>query len=239
MLRTRFLKTIAIAILVAYPGRALAQGLKSDVSARSDGHVLLTVTNHSGSAVTAMVAVGTRTLLATGATVRSVRFFDSILSPLRSRSLLPEQEHTFVFFGPRPAPDQITRKAELKAAIFADGSTWGDLTWVDTLLLRRSSALRYNTKILEMVERAVSAGASGDDLRQQLSDTEKTDLAAAQTVAEKQMVEVAYQNTLLLLQDPARADGSVIPPAESGAHARSQLSLRISALSKSKPTLAR
>src|SRR5579859_1699925 len=102
-----------------------------------------------------------------------------------------------MFFGPNPPPDKLRREVQLKAAIFADGTTWGEPEWVTTLLLRRSSAYQYNTKVLKTIEQASSAGISHEELTQELGQLQKDDFATAKTTVEKQMIEVAYEEALL------------------------------------------
>lgn len=236
-----FAEVLALLAMSAYFATAAfahQQPLESSIAARSDGRVLLTVTNNSRAPVTAMVAIGTRTITATGATDKSVRFFDSVLSPFGPKNVLPTRSYTFTFFGPQPPPNIITRDVQLKAAIFADGSSWGESSWVRTLLLRRSSALRYNREVLKLVEQAGSAGTPTYELEQELASMEETQVTAAQTVAERQMAQVACEDALLMLRSTVRADRAASDTDDAAARvrSRSRLMLRINSLSSSRPT---
>src|SRR5437879_13617837 len=148
--------TGAVVYHLAFAARL--QEIGTNIEMLSDGHVRLNVINTTNLPISALAAVGTRTLLAKPATDRSVRFFDSVLNPFGPRELGPGKTYTFNFFGPNPPPDQLKRDVQLRAAIFADGSTWGDQEWITTLLLRRSSAHLYNAKILKTIEQTTSAG---------------------------------------------------------------------------------
>ncbi|PYU47722.1 MAG: hypothetical protein DMG54_00285 [Acidobacteria bacterium] len=145
---------------------ARLQEIGTNIEMLSDGHVRLNVINTTNLPISALAAVGTRTLLAKPATDRSVRFFDSVLNPFGPKELAPGKNYTFNFFGPNPPPDQLKRDVQLKAAIFADGSTWGDPEWVSTLLLRRASAYHYDSKVLKNIEQANSVGIPMRELTQ-------------------------------------------------------------------------
>ena len=212
--------------------------LSTNIEALTDGHVQLSVVNTSNLPITALAAVGTRTLLAKPATDRSVRFFDSVLNPFGPRELGPGKTYTFNFFGPNPPPDQLKRDVQLRAAIFADGSTWGDQEWITTLLLRRSSAHLYNAKILKTIEQTTSAGIPLQQLIQKLSALQKDDFDAAKTTAEKQMVQAAYEEALILLQSRTRANGDTASLPEATGQTRSRLFLRVTRLEASKPPIA-
>ena len=230
--------TIVIAVILVHKAVAARQHeLSTSVDMLVDGHVRLSVLNTSGSPITAIAAIGTRTVLEKPITVRSVRFFDSVVNPFGPKEIVPGKTYSFMFFGPNPPPDKLRREVQLEAAIFADGSTWGEPEWVTTLLLRRSSAYQYNTKVLKTIEQASSAGISHEELAQELGRLQKDDFATAKTTVEKQMIEVAYEEALLLLQDTARADGNDVPLQETITHARSRLLFRINRLEASKPNL--
>ncbi|PYU50974.1 MAG: hypothetical protein DMG53_02300 [Acidobacteria bacterium] len=145
---------------------ARLQEIGTNIEMLSDGHVRLNVINTTNLPISALAAVGTRTLLAKPATDRSVRFFDSVLNPFGPKELAPGKNYTFNFFG------------------------------------------------------------------------EKDDFTAAKTAAEKQMVEVAYEEALFLLQDGKRAHGNNAPLPEATGQARGRLLLRVNRLQVSKPPLA-
>lgn len=170
---------LSVAILATAAVRhanTLVQGqIEVATEALSDGHVHLTASNQSRAAITALVAIGTRTHLPDRVTVRSVRFFDSVLSLTGSRGIAHGQSYTFNFFGPNPPPDQLERDVQLKAAIFADGSTWGDPKWVSTLQLRRSSARRYSSEALQAIEALGSVGVTQESLRERIQELRAQD----------------------------------------------------------------
>ena len=227
------------ATVVLMRGRVAAgqegQRISPNIETRPDGHVRLNVLNSSGSPITAIAAVGIRTLVAKPITVRSVRFFDSILNPYGPKEIMPDETYAFTFFGPNPPPDQITWDVQIKAAIFADGSTWGDPNWITILLLRRSSALKYDGEAMRAMEAASLGGSTRKDLVQQLTQRRSVEIKAAGTTAEKQMADATFSNALLALQDSRRIDGGDIPLSESIAHARSRLLADTIRLQASKP----
>lgn len=241
-MRKRFLGAALLIIIptaLILARRALgekAQGPSSTIETQSNGSIRLNITNTATVPITALAAVGTRTFVANGRTGRSVRLFDSVLNPFSRKEILPGQTYSFSFFGPNPPENQLKRDVEFKAAIFADGSTWGDPEWVNTLLLRRSSAYRYNAEALQLLEHA-PATVSAQALTQQLAQLEQSELTAAKTVAEKQMVEVAFEEPIAVLANSMRSEKSSAPVREPLAQARSQLYLRNTRLMASKPVV--
>lgn len=228
--------TFVAAAVGAQQGREQSAPATS-IQELANGRVHFDVTNSADVPITALVAIGTRTLIANGATDRSIRFFDSVIMQRVPKQIAPGATYTFNFFGPRPTPDKIKRDVQLKAAIFADGSNWGDSKWIETLLLRRSTLLRYSTKILDLIEGANLAEISRDNLVQELEQTSNRDFAAAGTTAEKQMVERAYQDAIISLQNDDRENQDA-PLSTISARARSKLSSRLARLKSSKPALA-
>jgi hypothetical protein len=214
---------------------ARGPAVNPNVQAMADGHVHLGVLNSSGAPISALAAIGTRTLQSDGRTVKSVRFFDSVLSPFSSKQIMPGESYTFIFFGPNPPPSQIKRDVELKAAIFTDGSTWGDREWVKILQLRRSSALRYNNRALKAIEDSTLAGTTLEDLSQGLTQLQADEMKAASTTAEKQMADFAFSEALLTLGETTTDSGPPAPLGESTGRARSKLLLRINRLQAAKP----
>lgn len=224
-------------ILSAAPAHSATPAVAWVTQATSDGHVLLTVTNEAASPITALAAVGSRTLLASGATDRSVRFFDSALNPFGPKSIPPGGTYTFTFFGPRPAPRTITRSVELDAAVFQDGSSWGDSEWVNKLLLRRSSAYNYSLKVLHQLQDASSTGSSRQMLEQALVEGERSDFASAGTIEEKQMVQAAYEDTLLIVRNTTGNQGNADASTDMISRARARLLLRTRQLFNSRPAI--
>lgn len=209
--------------------------VSSSTETRPDGHIVLSVLNNSNSPITAVAAVGTRTVLGNSTTDTSVRFFDSVLNPFGPKEVMEGHTYAFDFFGPNPPPDQLRRGVEIKAVLFADGLSWGDPKWVDTLLLRRSSALKYNEEALQAIEAASAGGSTRGELASLLGRLRSQEVNTAQTIPEKQAADVAFAEAVLMLRDTTEADGTEVPLAESIAHARSRLLLRIDRLKAAKP----
>jgi len=240
ILETSLLLMVAVGLgLVRGTASAGAPEITSNVETLPDGHVRLTAVNSSPLPITALAAVGTRTLIAKPVTVRSIRFFDSVLNPFGPREIMPNGRYSFSFSGTNPPADKIKQDIQLKAAIFADGSTWGEPEWISTLVLRRSAALKYNSEALQVIEAASSNGSTREELIGQLTQLQTEEKKAAGTAAQKQMAQFSFAEALLGLQDSTRADGGEVPLSESIGRGRSRLELRISLLiaSKNSPTV--
>lgn len=229
---------VSAAIVVGHRARAEKQPqVTSSIVELPDGHLRLSVLNSSGVPITALVALGTRKHLEKGTAVGSVRFFDSALDPFGRREINPGQTYIFTFFGPNPPPEQLKRDLELKAAIFADGTSWGDSQWVNTLLVRRSAAHRYNSEALQALETANSQGASLQRATGDLTQLRDSEFAAAKTTAEKQMAHFTFSEAMLFFNDATAPDGTAASVSESIARARSQLLIRVNRLKASKPNI--
>lgn len=159
---------------------------------RPNGRLEVQVTNESHVPVTALLAVGTRTLRDTNRTDRSTRFFDVGLEPAGD-PLGSGKSFTFRFFGPQPPPESLAvRSAELKAAIFADGSTWGDADSVQILLNRRRVAYECDADALKAAMDAKMQQSSSGALLNRLDELQNQHFSKAKSVAEKQMVEITF-----------------------------------------------
>lgn len=194
------------------------------------GYMRIEITNTSKTSITALAIVGIRTWQAQGISVRSVRFFDSVLNPYGHPQIAAGESYDFDVFGPNPPPEQLTRAVNLEAALFADGSTWGDPEWVAALVDRRSSALKYNNEALNAVDAAVMAGSSEEDLSQRLRQLRSDEMHAASSTAERQMADISFDEPLFELQDAERAAGAVPSLSETFAGVRARLQFRISRL---------
>ena len=234
-----FRKAVLIAFLSALPLVAVAlqmrrpstQEIGVATESLPDGHVRLTVLNQSNIPITALAAIGTRTRLKDATRVKSVRFFDSVLNPFGPKDLVQNQSYTFVFFGPNPPPSEIERDVRLLAAVFADGSSWGDTDWISVLNQRRGWAKRYNSEALQLVESANSESDTREDLIGRIEQLRSAETKAAGSVAERQMADFSFEEPLTALREINRADGQTVPLSESIALARNRLFVRIEKLS--------
>jgi len=203
----RLAAAITSILLLCICTDVLAQGtpLRYEATALPDGHVKLSVVNQSNSPVTALAVVGVRSLLGSNQVDRSVRFFDSLLDPFGPAELATGQSYTFVLFGPNPPLDKLrTRTATLEAALFADGSAWGDPKWIETLKQRREVARVSAQAALSVLIQAKTDGASPAQVLQRLNASQSAQLRELHTTAERQMVELTLSETKQLIEHSAQ-----------------------------------
>jgi hypothetical protein len=141
--------------------------IRASTETLPDGHVLIHVTNLSPHAITAVAVVGKRVFNAS-LTDTSARFFDCVLSPQRRGPLVLGESADFNFFGPHPPPEQTTRSVEVKAVLFDNGESWGNLEWVSKLLNRRTYVHAQVLNVLGEIAEMTTANASRADVMQRL-----------------------------------------------------------------------
>lgn len=208
-----------------------------------DGDYVVRVENLSPSAMTAGVVVATATLPDGHVLDRPVRDFDSVLFAPVQRSVGRDEVYTFVVWGPggfRRAdgtPVAVQRQAELKAAIFEDGTTWGDPTWIARLLGSRAEDLRFTEWLLREAKNARSSNVPANDLIASAKAEKLRRSAAAPAMLEKINLDILYRNLSLNLQNCLR--GSSMPDKNDRCLGQSIMWLmaRQGRLSRSRPPL--
>lgn len=206
--------------------------------------IRLDIINHSSTPFTALVAEGILTLPGDRRSIHSVRFFDSSLKPEDNTNGAGSQQF-FVFFGPStPATSHALRTVGLKAAIFADGSTWGDIKWVSMLLQRRQEALKFEQNCLDILMKAKLEAQNEQILIHSLTDAENRYSESASDVSGKQLAGLIFDEAKFLVErDTARSQTQVsfigISHNKAGTDlAIQRMLLRIRALDEAKPAVA-
>lgn len=198
-LRTRTrncLEFMLVFALVPAPWAAAQQSQNSPVRTSSEllenGQLLLKVENRSRLPITALAAVGTRTPdTAGGHPGTSVRYFDSVLNTDMFKQLDPYQTYTFRFFGAKPAG--VKKEATLKAALFSDGTSYGDTEWVNRLIAMRKSVLANLQDAIQMLKSAQSSGQTKEQLLEDSEARRRVKVAAAQSTEEKLASDIYHE----------------------------------------------
>jgi hypothetical protein len=223
--------------------------INARISAFPDGALEIEATNNSRSSITALIAVGKRHFTQPERKIQSVRVFDSVLNPFGTPALLFGQKHVFRMFGPiQETAASNTREAELKAAIFSDGSTWGDERWINILLLRRRVAYKCESDALQVLTDAKLHSWGPDTILAKLTTTQGRHMAEARSVAEKQMTDAIFTETNMLVQHSIKKMQLAGMEAAIGSHMNSskytesaveRLLMRLRGLEDSKPDAAK
>jgi hypothetical protein len=143
-----------------------------------DGKRKFLITNHSLSPVTAYII--------TGEHVRGqqITYKDSVINapvlpPLKPgesrmvndlpdlRPLMPGETRTETIGGVMRGGVMTWNEEQLRAALFKDGTTFGDDGWVQLIVAIRRGYYNNLVIAIGMLEEAQQAGATGDDLKQQ------------------------------------------------------------------------
>lgn len=129
------------------------------------GRVQLAITNSSAVPVTAF-AIYIEWALPGGPKGHSVRIVDSVINHPRDREIMPGDTQRFVF-GPATrmgssavSPPRVT----FEAAIFANGSTFGDPGWVRRIIQDRKAVYANEGRAIRELLSARSSGETRQEL---------------------------------------------------------------------------
>lgn len=176
-----------------------------------DGHVRFVVTNRSGQAITGLYVLGEGTPLVNGVSrIVYHRYFDSVVDPFGEKDLGPLQDRVFVLAGPRPGPNKLRTDVALKAALFADGTSWGSENDIQILVSRRKTQLVHVRKALGLLQDAQAKGTARDQLIQQFQGSQDSEPKVARSVEERDVIRGIYREVLTNLQLDT-GDGSPVP----------------------------
>lgn len=244
------------AAVLLFMGLFLPQGLADNQPAISSkiitlpqGFVALEAINHSSVPVTALAVVGERELSGPVRKISSVRFFDSTLDMFSDQPLKTDESHRFEFFGPKPPPSEChSRSVAVKAALFADGSTFGEQKWISILLQRRRLAYHFDRQALDMLmEAKVKGGADAASLFSRLDRTRSIETSRGATIVERQIAEICFDEVESIVRRPQSPEGHSQPAGsvrlslkgeDNTDRAIQRLLVRIRALKEARPSAA-
>ncbi len=175
-----------------------------------DGWIEISITNLSNQAVTAFVLFSEHTPLVS--TVRyyyTIKWVDSIFSP-HDRPIMPNETQRFKYGGPNPGPDRVRTEVSLKAAVFADGTAFGDPVWGDRLIQGRKSLFEHFGKAIQALQLARARSASREELIRTFTETESAELSTTQTPERQRGIRTAYGTVIANLQRSTTPNGAVI-----------------------------
>lgn len=198
-----FVATAFCIAVVPAPLRAQApapgkQPLHSTTETLPNGALVVRVENLSGSSITALLAVGEATLPDGKKVFGVVQGFDSVMNSPIQQSVDPGQSHTLFIFPANPVrplhgpPLKVKREGQLKAAIFANGKTWGDPVWIARLLRARLDALEYTKDVMARLQQALSSGTPLRQLADQMHAAGRNRSAPSSYVGDKEIAGQVY-----------------------------------------------
>lgn len=121
--------------------RAQSAPLTTGITTLPGGRVQLAITNNSAVPVTAFAVYIEWTLPGGGPKAHSVRIVDSVINYPRDREIMPGDTQRFVFGGVMRMSDRAVSPPRItfEAAVFADGSTFGDPGWAQRIVQDREN----------------------------------------------------------------------------------------------------
>lgn len=134
-----------------------------------DGQIRVEVRNTSAVPVTAIVVEGQRSVIGKSFVLHSVKFLDSAVSPFNDKPMEPDQTHSFMFFGSQSPREQLRlRTVTVQAALFKDGGTWGDQSWINTLTTRRERLYRFESDVMKALMDGKTHSSSAANIIQKI-----------------------------------------------------------------------
>lgn len=175
-----------------------------------DGYVEIAITNHSKQPITALVLTSEHfPLVNTVKHFTTIRWVDSIFS-LTDRPLMPNDTQAFKYGGPNPGPDRMRVEIKLEAAIFEDGSTFGDPTWIERLTEGRRFLYEHLGTALKVLQAAQQTGDSREQLIQAFGEREQTRLAAARSREDERAIRTVFGTVRANLEQGTAPGGTPI-----------------------------
>lgn len=159
------LKHVNFLLLALCSNALLFSQIATSIGTSDAGQLQLTITNNSNKTVTAYIWSRQETLsppAGSGSPVSSEHQFDTVGSHLKP--VLPGES--------RVAGTSVDPKATLAliAAIFEDGSTFGDAEGVQRILHHRAAVLAALKSILPILQKSPDADFTSEALQKQLAD---------------------------------------------------------------------
>ncbi len=169
---------LAFAVVVAAP--AFAQTEPSDprfsvkIESRPSGGFQYSITNLSDIPITAIAVAVAQT--SDHSRTSGVLTFDSVLQSGGSHgAILPQKTYSFPIGSAasttKPAPPSV--EVQLRAIVFADGSSYGDPEWVDAVTQSRQFAWDDANAVLGYVQTAKAGTVPMDQLIQELNEKDQ------------------------------------------------------------------
>ncbi len=221
------------------PTAVSSQDPRFDLKTESspDGILQLTLTDRSEQPITAAVVLFEQTAASGPALRPSDSSFDSVLQGGDS-AIQPGDARIFRVHIPATSRAAISRTLSVKAILFADGSSYGDGSWVGRMVQNRKIAWAQVNDALEMINSAKSAGASVEKLAAALDEKDVAFLRTSGGTQLPRLLFLAYGSASAALKPRAPNAGDSTSP-----DARWQMATRILAdtrerLINSKPAVA-
>jgi hypothetical protein len=188
MNRSAHAPILALAVALTLAGQTTSDPVSAAVASRSDGSAQISLQNQSGKTVTAFAYSASFT---GGPQVVEGEFFRDSAILEAERPIVAGATVTRLAKGPAGA---VATSVHLRAVLFSDGSSFGDSTWVQRLLLRR----QYAAKGLDSALRDVASVAqlSTADAVAYLKSS-KASLIARATSPDEALCISPYYNILL------------------------------------------
>lgn len=177
----------SVLLSVAAVSGAQNTPVTATVTFLDNGRVQVALINNGRQPITGLTVVGEITPFS-GGTAHStwVRGIDAVIGPL-DHPLMPKGTCTFVFNAP-DAPDRARFEVSLKAAVFDDGSTFGEAEWIDRLILHRRYLYRHVDAALRFLSDVRRAPNSREQVVQSAEEFRDRELIGAVNREEQQVI---------------------------------------------------
>jgi hypothetical protein len=177
-----------------------------------DGILQLTLTNRSEQPITAAVVLFEQ-MAASGPPFRPEdSSFDSVLQGGDNQAIQAGDGRIFRVHIPATSRAAISRTLSVKAILFADGSSYGDASWVGQMVQNRKVAWAQINDALQMMKSAKSAGASVDKLATALDEKDVAFLRTSGGTQLPRLLFLAYGSASAALKPRSPNSADSAPP---------------------------
>lgn len=208
------LVAMALCLLICPPARPQTGAVTSAVNRLPDGHVNLVVANTYHAPITAMVLVVQGARIGGPGHFVTTRYLDTLLNPWRDKALEPGESRTFGFGGSHPGPSVFTYNPQLTAAVFEDGTSFGDPQVVNDIIQARKIFFEELGKAITLLQEVQTSGLSENDVLQRAAELGKSEMPQAPTVEERRAVDNVWGTVRANLQQ-SRPNVSLSQSAQS------------------------
>lgn len=209
-----FLAVLFSPHLMTFAGQESA--IEANAISEQDGHVEFFITNRSSINVDAyVILIETIPLMKGPSRLQTVRYVDVATNP-REQTLLPGAMRRFRFAGPEPGPKVVRTEVSLKAAIFADGTSFGESAWVDKLLeMRKRMCLRANWALSLLESEKYRGRVTRDEIIDRIKQAASEAMPTAESVEDRMAIDAFEKEITANLALVQRSDGQSVSVQES------------------------
>lgn len=229
--------TLSVLLCWGFSAAPQSEGLITTTTEQlSDGRVALSVRNNSQVPLLACLITQAHFYDSGRVGAKGLVVFDAVTDPRSMSPVLPGQAKSFTLGGRRGGkPPAVV----LEAAVFLDGTTFGDQAGVRMIVNRRQYILRLAGEALSILEEAADQNMAREQLIARFKTFREEHTKAAPDIEHVLLVNETSDTVLVnLTRGPRGGDRGSVPVAQVVSHLALQLRVQEQDLLRSLPKLS-